>query len=65
LRGTNGSESIYHIPKHKKAIVCSLTHLEITGNTLLAEEMRRYQEKRKKKLTQQAGFGLQDLIIKR
>jgi len=51
--------------KHKKAIVCSLTHLEITGNTPLADAMRRYQEKRRKKLTQQAGFGLHDLIIKR
>jgi len=51
--------------KHKEAIVCSLTHLEIVGATPLAEEMRRYQEIRKRKLAQQDGFGLRDFMFKR
>jgi hypothetical protein len=51
--------------KHKEAIVCSLTHLEIVGATPLAEEMRRYQEMRKRKLAQQDGFGLRDFMVKR
>ena len=51
--------------KHKKAVVCSLTHLEIVGATPLAEEMRRYQEVRKRKLAQQDGFGLRDFMVKR
>jgi len=51
--------------KHKKAVVCSLTHLEIVGTTALAEEMRHYQEIRKRKLAQQDGFGLRDFMVKR
>lgn len=51
--------------KHKKAVVCSLTHLEIVGASPLAEEIRRYQEIRKRKLAQQDGFGLRDIMFKR
>jgi hypothetical protein len=46
-------------------VVCSLTHLEIVGTTALTEEMRRYQEIRKRKLAQQDGFGLLDFMVKR
>jgi hypothetical protein len=46
-------------------VVCSLTHLEIVGASPLAEEMRRYQEIRKRKLAQQDGFGLRDIMFKR
>jgi hypothetical protein len=51
--------------QYKQAVVCSLTHLEVVGNTPLAEEMRVYQEKRRKKLTEQDGFGLHDIMIRR
>ena len=51
--------------KHKTAVVCSLTHLEIIGTTPLANEMRLYQVRRKEKLTQQNGFGLKNIIVKR
>lgn len=51
--------------KHKRAVVCSLTHLESVGASPLAEEMLRYQEIRKRKLAQQDGFGLRDIVFKR
>jgi hypothetical protein len=38
--------------KNKLPVLCSLTHLEIIGDTPLADEMRAYQEKRKRKLAQ-------------
>jgi hypothetical protein len=51
--------------KRKEAVVCSLTHLIIIGNTPLADAMRAYQAKRKRRLAEQDGFGLQDFTIKR
>jgi hypothetical protein len=38
--------------KQKQALLCSLTQLEITGTSPLADEMRTYQEIRKRKLSQ-------------
>lgn len=38
--------------KHKQAVVCSLTQLEIVGTSALSDAMRTYQEVRKKKLAQ-------------
>lgn|GEM_PF-618536 len=51
--------------KHKQAVVCSLTHLEILGTALLADEMRAYQDARKQSLAGQGEFGLQDFAISR
>jgi len=55
------------LPKRTKnqPVLCSLTHLEITENTLLADEMRAYQEKRKKKLAQLPDSTSGGFIIKR
>jgi hypothetical protein len=49
----------------KQPLLCSLTHLEIIGSTSLANEMRAYQVKRKKKLAEQDGFGVQDFVVRR
>jgi hypothetical protein len=38
--------------KHKQAVLCSLTQLEIVGVSPLADELRVYQERRKRKLAQ-------------
>lgn len=38
--------------KHKQVLVCSLTQLEIVGKSALLDELRAYQEVRKKKLAQ-------------
>ena len=38
--------------KHKQVLICSLTQLEIVGESPLADELRVYQERRKRKLAQ-------------
>ena len=51
--------------KHKQVIVCSQTQLEIVGTSALLDEMRAYQEVRKKKLAQSPDNVLGDITIKR
>ena len=51
--------------KHKQVIVCSLTQLEIVGTSALLDELRAYQEVRKKKLAQLPDNVLGDITIKR
>jgi hypothetical protein len=51
--------------KQQQVVFCSLTHLEIIGDTSLAEEMRAYQEKRKKKLAQLPNGAPGSFTIKR
>jgi hypothetical protein len=51
--------------KHKQAVVCSLTQLEIVGKSALLDELRAYQEVRKKKLAQLPDSAPGGITIKR
>ncbi len=51
--------------KHKQVFVCSLTQLEIVGASALLDELRTYQEVRKKKLAQLPDSMVGSITIKR
>ena len=51
--------------KQKQAVVCSLTQLEIVSKTPLADEIRTYQERRRKKLAQLPDSTLGDITVTR
>ena len=51
--------------KHKQAVICSLTQLELVGTSALLDEIRTYQETRKQKLAQIPDNAPDGIMIKR
>jgi hypothetical protein len=51
--------------KHKQVLICSLTQLEIVGESPLADELRVYQERRKRKLAQLPDSAPGSITIRR
>lgn len=48
----------------KQAVVCSLTHLQILGDTPLAREMRAYQQRHRDKLARQPGYAPSSFTVR-